>query len=319
MIPNSTASRFTRLFGTGLLVIIAFWLLFAFFWSDPDDTQGEVVRLFYVHVPSALGTYTAFIVCGLASAFYLWKKSEFADLLAHAAAEVGVVFCVLMLATGSIWGRPTWGTYWDWGDVRLVTSLVLLLLFVGYLALRAVPGDSGQRSKQASIVALVALLDIPLINRSVEWFENKTLHQKGTVLLGKIEDFNLFATFLGVVAMTGIMVWLMVHRFRIAWLRRQLLTTGLDQALLERRAEATGDVGGATAYNGFAPAIAAALAFQQTDIPGNWGYIFAGWGLSLTVLALYGLFLVREGRRLTQAVPPERRRWTTTPTDEGSR
>ena len=157
MSPESpTGSTATRVIGTAALISMALLLCAAFWWSEPDDQQGEAVRLFYLHVPVAILEYAAFIIAGVGSVMYLWKRSAFGDLLAHAAAEVGVVFCGLTLVTGSLWGRPTWGTYWDWGDVRLVTTLVLFLMYVGYLALRQVPGDPHTRSRQAAVVALVA-------------------------------------------------------------------------------------------------------------------------------------------------------------------
>ncbi|MDH4170415.1 MAG: cytochrome c biogenesis protein [Acidimicrobiia bacterium] len=233
----STGSTVTRVIGIAALIALALLLCAAFWWSEPDAQQGDAVRLFYLHVPVAILEYVAFIIAGVGSVMYLWKRSVFGDVMAHAAAEVGVVFCALTLITGSLWGRPTWGTYWDWGDVRLVTTLILLLLFVGYLALRQVPGDRHTRSKQAAIVALVALIDIPIINRSVEWWANRTLHQRSTLIEGKIEDINAFATFLGFLACGLVLSWFLVHRFRVAWLEREVATHGLERALSERRAE----------------------------------------------------------------------------------
>ena len=238
MSPESpTGSTVTRVIGTAALISMALLLCAAFWWSEPDDQQGEAVRLFYLHVPVAILEYVAFVIAGIGSVMYLWKRSTFGDLMAHAAAEVGVVFCGLTLVTGSLWGRPTWGTYWDWGDVRLVTTLVLFLMYVGYLALRQVPGDPHTRSRQAAVVALVALVNIPIVNRSVEWWANRTLHQKSTLIEGKIEDINAFATFLGFLTFTLVLVWLVIHRFRVAWFEREVDRHGLQRALDERRAE----------------------------------------------------------------------------------
>ncbi len=235
---TSTSSRLTQVLGIGWAISVVLVVCAAFWWSEPDATQGELVRLFYLHVPLAILEYVPFLLCGIGSVLFLWKRSEWGDLMAHAGAEVGVVMCALTLVTGAVWGRPTWGTYWDWSDVRLVTTLILCLLFVGYLALRRVPGDPTTRAKQAAIVALVALIDIPLINRSVEWWENRTLHQKGTIAQGKIEDINAFATLLGFIMVGLGIAFLMTHRFRIAWLERQVDRVGLDDAIAHRRAEA---------------------------------------------------------------------------------
>jgi heme exporter protein C len=113
----------------------------------------------------------------------------------------------------------------------------MFLMYVGYLALRQVPGDPHIRAKQAAVVALVALVNIPIVNRSVEWWANRTLHQRSTLIEGKIEDINAFATFLGFVTFTLLMAWLLIHRFRVGWLQREVDRHGLEQALDERRAE----------------------------------------------------------------------------------
>ncbi len=235
----TTSSRASRVIGAAALVGTVLTLLGAFVWSEPDRDQGEIVRLFYLHVPVASLTYAAFVLCGIGSALFLWKRSTWGDIVAHASARVGVLFGLLTLVTGAIWGRPTWGTYWDWGDVRLVSSLILVLLFAGYLALRSVPGDPVARGKQAAVVALVALIDIPIINRSVAWWGNRTLHQESTIIEGKIEDINAFTTFIAFVTGLLVLVWLIIHEFRLVWLARQIDDVGLDKALAERRAEAT--------------------------------------------------------------------------------
>lgn len=248
----TTGSRTTRILGLVAVVGMALLLFYAFVVTPPDDQLGDSVRLMYVHVPTAVITYVAFAVTAVGSVAYLWKRSTFWDLTAGASAEIGVVFAGLTLVTGSIWGRPTWGTYWEWGDVRLVTTLVLFLLFVGYLALRQVPADPHVRSKRAAIVALVAVIDIPIVNRSVEWWENRTLHQKATVarLDPKIDDTMLFAVVLGVAVFAVIYVWMVIHRFRIAWLEREIEEHGLDAALEERRAEARAGVDAAVRVAG---------------------------------------------------------------------
>jgi heme exporter protein C len=240
-VVTSTGSRATRLLGAVLLGGIVIHLLLSFVWSDPDADQGDLVRILYVHVPSAWVMYLAFGVTAVGGVMYLWKRSVWWDLVAGASAEVGVVFCALALVTGSIWGRPTWGTYWEWTDVRIVTTLVLLLLYVGYLAVRRIPADPHQRSRRAAVIGTVAALNIPIVHFSVDWWANRTLHQKATVNLGntELDGLMLFALFFGLLLFTGIYMWMMIHRFRIAWLDEQVDRHGLDAALAERRAEAT--------------------------------------------------------------------------------
>ena len=139
---NGTASRGSRVIGTAALIGLAVLLLFGLVISPSDagpntseNEFGQMVRILYVQVPVAIICFLAFAVTAFASAMVLWRKTEFWDLLAAASAEVGVVFTALTLVTGSLWGRVAWGTWWEW-DARLTSTALLLVLFIGYLALR---------------------------------------------------------------------------------------------------------------------------------------------------------------------------------------
>ena len=125
--------------------------------------------------------YLAFGLAAVSSLLYLWPRTRslFWDRLAAAAVEVGVVFNVCTLVSGSIWGKPTWGVWWAW-DARLTLTAVLLVLFLGYLALRRVPAEPEVRARRSAFVALFAAIDIPLVHFSVDWWN--TLHQGATVL-----------------------------------------------------------------------------------------------------------------------------------------
>jgi heme exporter protein C len=237
---GTTASRLTKVLGLVSLVGIAVLVPLVFWWSPADSDQKDLVRILYVHVPVAWLAYMAFTITAVGSAMYLWKRSLWWDLVAASAAEIGVLFCALALFTGSIWGRPTWGTYWEWTDVRIVTTLVLLLMYVGYLALRRIEGDPHQRSQRAAIVGLVAVLNIPIVRFSVDWWANRTLHQKATVRVGDtdLDGLMLFTLMFSLVVSTTLFAWMLVHRFRVAWLEEQLEQRGLDVALADRRAEA---------------------------------------------------------------------------------
>lgn len=250
---TSTSSRATRVLGVVLVFGIVFHLLLSFVWSEPDASQGDLVRIMYVHVTSAWLAYLAFAVTAFGGLMYLWKQSLWWDLVAGASAEIGVLFCALALVTGSIWGRHTWGTYWEWTDVRIVTTLVLLLLYVGYLAVRRIPSEPHQRSRRAAVVGIVAALNIPIVRFSVNWWADRTLHQKATVKLGdtELDGLMLFTLFFGLIVFTGGYVWMLIHRFRIAWLEEQIDQRGLDSALAERRAE--GERGVARAVGVAAP------------------------------------------------------------------
>ena len=147
-----------------------------------------------------------------------------------------------MLVTGSIWGRPTWNTWWEWGDVRLVTTLVLFLMILGYLALRQVPANPDLRAKRASVVGIIAAVNIPIVNRSVEWWENNTLHQKSSLTDGKLENLTLFTLFLGFIVVGISFLWLMTHRFRVGWLATEIEADGITGVIQERLNE--GNSGG---------------------------------------------------------------------------
>jgi heme exporter protein C len=160
------------------LPLIAAGLYFGLYASPPDFQQGETVRIMYIHVPTAFLAQGAYVVMALGSASFLIWKHPLGDLIARSAAPIGCVFCIICLVTGSLWGRPTWGTYWVW-DARLTSMLILLFLYFGYLALANAFDDPARGDKPAAILALVGVVNIPLIKFSVYFFN--TLHQKSTL------------------------------------------------------------------------------------------------------------------------------------------
>lgn len=246
--PGGTGSRATRLLGFAALGGLATLLVLAFVLTDPDERvdettnivtgQFDAVRLLYVHFPVAVVTYTAFIVTAIGCVMVLWKNSTWWDNTASASAEIGVLFCGLTLVTGSIWGRPIWNTWWEWGDVRLMTTVILFLIFVGYLAFRRTIVDTRVRARRSAVVGLIGAINIPIVYKSVEWWENRTLHQQSTLNELKVEDLTLFTMIFGLGVFLLVYAWLMVHRFRIGWLEHQAETAGLADAIAERRAQA---------------------------------------------------------------------------------
>ena len=142
--------------------------------SPPDRDMGDLQKIMYVHVPAAWMTFIAFFVVFVFSIRYLWKGRENDDLLAAAAAEVGAVFNGTTLMLGMLWGRPTWGVWWEW-DARLTSTLVLFMIFVGYLALRAFVEDPTQRAKWCAAIGTIGALNVPIVYMSVKWW--RTLHQ----------------------------------------------------------------------------------------------------------------------------------------------
>lgn len=176
MALSSWAMPLATTLAAGLFAVGLPWALL---YAPADYLQGESVRIMYVHVPAAwwaLGIYT---FMGVASLMSLVWRHLLADVAARAAAPVGAAFCGLCLVTGSLWGEPTWGTWWVW-DARLTSMLVLFLTYLGYLALWASIEDEQRAARLAAILCLAGLINIPIVRFSVEWWS--TLHQPASLL-----------------------------------------------------------------------------------------------------------------------------------------
>ncbi len=246
-LPSRRAVQFERAIGVAALVTTACTVWLGLWVTPPDQQQGDLVRLVYLHPGVAwVALYLAFGLAAASSLLYLWPRTRslFWDRVAAAAVEVGVVFNVCTLISGSIWGKPTWGVWWAW-DARLTSTAVLLVLFLGYLALRRVPAEPDVRAKRSAFVALFAAIDIPIVHFSVLWW--KTLHQGATVLnpdlSPTIHGSMAWTLLLGFVALTLVFVWMLLVRYRIGLLEDQLGGRELDTALRERRAEGAGGAG----------------------------------------------------------------------------
>ena len=196
----------------GVLMFAALYMVFCYVPTEAD--QGIVQRIFYFHVPCAWVAFSSFALVAIAGIFYLWLGQQVWDDLGYAAAETGMVFCTLVLVTGSIWAKPIWGAWWTW-DSRLTTTLILWLLYGGYLMLRAMAGDSEQGARFAAVVGIVAALDVPIVIVSVRLW--RTIHP--AVLVTKqgghgLEDPRMVATLLVcVAAFTLLWAWLLMLRF----------------------------------------------------------------------------------------------------------
>ena len=158
---------------------LAVGLVMAFGVAPREVTQGNVQRIMYLHVPTVLVAYLAFGIVFVASIAYLWRRDPAADRLAHASAEVGVLFTGLTIAAGAIWGKPTWGTWWTW-DARLTSVAILFVMYLGYLLLRGMIEDQERGARYAAVLGIIAALDVPLIHFSVYWW--RTLHQPPSML-----------------------------------------------------------------------------------------------------------------------------------------
>ena len=235
---RGTGNRTTRLLGALSLVTLAATAWLGLVVSPPDVVQGQLVRLIYVHPAVATVCYAGFGMCALASLAWLWPRTRSRrwDALAGASAEVGLVFCGLTLATGSIWGRGSWGVWWTW-DARLTLTALLFAVFVGYLGLRRTGGSPEGRARRSAVAAIVCALVVPVDHEATTWW--RTLHQGNTLLKSNpsIHGWQLATMGLSFVAFGVLFAWLLVHRYRLELLEDRYETEGFAAALEERRAE----------------------------------------------------------------------------------
>jgi heme exporter protein C len=160
-----------------LMAVGAFWGLFL---APADYQMGDAFRILYVHAPSAyLGTRIYVVMAVAAAIGFIWRI-KLAHAVAVSIAPLGAALVVMAMATGAIWGKPMWGTYWQWGDARLVSWLVQLFLYLGYMALHASFEDRDKADRVSAILAVVGVVNVPIIYYSVEWWT--TLHQGPTLL-----------------------------------------------------------------------------------------------------------------------------------------
>ncbi len=221
----------------GVLGLHAYYSLIL---SPPDAVQGDAVRLFYLHVPSAWLAYLSFGITTICSILYLIPKtrSDVYDTLAGASAKAGIVFCGLTLAMGSLWGRPIWGVFWAW-DARITATAVLFFLYVGYVAIRSL--DFSEKAKKRNAwLAIIAFIDVPIVHFSVNWW--RTLHQQATVfnpeLSAQIEGTMAQSLWIGVLGFTLFYILMVDRQFRKDAIMKKRNLAELDLAIEMRKAEA---------------------------------------------------------------------------------
>jgi heme exporter protein C len=214
------AGGWERGLGWVAAVAVVAGLWFAFGVAPEDAVQGNVQRIMYLHVPMAWSAYLAVIVVFVASLGYLVRRGPRWDAVAHASAELGVLFTGLALVGGSIWGKPTWGVWWTW-DPRITTTTILFLIYVGYLMLRALVEDPGKAARYAAVVGIIGALDLPLVHFSVLWW--RTLHQPPSVIRPggpTMATGMLVALLVNVLAYTILYLYLLAKRTRLERLRQ---------------------------------------------------------------------------------------------------
>jgi heme exporter protein C len=209
---------------TGTLFAIGLYLSLA---APPDYQQGETVRIMFVHVPAAWVAMMAYGFMAVASLIGLVNRHPLADVAAKQAAPLGAVFTALALITGSLWGRPMWGTYWVW-DGRLTSFLLLLFLYLGYIALWNAIENEARAAKAAAVLALVGMVNLPIIEFSVQWWT--TLHQGESILRAGgplISAVFLWPLFTMAAAYTLLFFSLLIVRMRTEIVERRIRTLAM--------------------------------------------------------------------------------------------
>jgi len=206
--------RMRSFLGGLALLALALGLYVGLWLSPPDAFQRDYVRIMYVHVPTVSVAYLSFTIVAISSVLFLWRRETAYDQVAHSAAELGVLFTGLALATGSIWGKAVWGTWWTW-DARLVTTAILFLVYVGYLLLRELAEDRDRGARLAAVIGIIGFVDIPIIHFSVVWF--RTLHQPASITRGDIRLAApmLIALVVNIVAFMVLYGYLLIARVRL--------------------------------------------------------------------------------------------------------
>jgi heme exporter protein C len=202
-------------------ILVSLYLIFIF--APNEANQGNVYRIMYLHVPCAWSAFAAYAVIFIGSVGYLWRRSQDADELAYAGAEVGFVFCSCVLITGPLWAKPIWGIWWAWGDWRLTLTLVLWLLFVAYLLLRSFFVNPSQAAMLSAVVGIIGFADVPIDYMAIRWW--RTQHPQPVIMGGP--DSGLpprmeITLFVAVGAFLCLFFYLLRQRLALGKARREL-------------------------------------------------------------------------------------------------
>jgi heme exporter protein C len=230
---TATSRSGERLLGVAALLALGLSATLSLVVAPPDALQGEVQRLMYVHVPAAWLAYLSFFVVFVSSVAYLRTSRTRWDRVAAASAEIGVLFTALAIVLGALWGKPVWGTWWTW-DPRLTTTAMLLLIYIGYIAVRRITDSPTRRARWSAVVGVVGFVDVPIVHLSVVWW--RSLHQQSTVLRfegPQIEGSMLTALLVAVGAFTIVYAYLMAVRLRVGRLEERAAREALSPRLGE--------------------------------------------------------------------------------------
>ncbi len=222
-IPDSSRGvESPRTLGIVALALMVIGSVVALFIVPEDGLQGPVQKLLYIHVPAAWTAFLAFFVVFVMSTLYLVQRDLKWDLIGAASAEIGVLFTVLALVLGSLWGKPTWGVWWTW-DPRLTTTAILLMVYVGFIMVRGFADDPDKRARWSAVVGIVGFVQVPIVYLSVYWW--RSIHQPPSSPRSMASLFLLTLLF-NVLAFTVAYAYLMVRRYRLATVELELELMG---------------------------------------------------------------------------------------------
>lgn len=229
------AGKLVPVFSVLALVLILAGLYMGFFVAPTDYKQGDSYRIIFIHVAAAwMSMFIYLVMAGWAAVGMIWS-TKLSDMMAGALAPTGAMFTFIALWTGALWGKPTWGTYWVW-DARLTSELILLFLYIGFIALRAAIDDPRRAARASALLAIVGAINIPIIYFSVRWWN--TLHQGATVspeMAPKMASTMLWAMFIMAVAFWMYTIAVVLARVRSEIIERERNTAWVSELAMESR------------------------------------------------------------------------------------
>ena len=189
------------------VIIIFVGLIYSLFLSPPDYIQGDSVRIMYVHVPSSFIALGCYALIGIASFLNLVFKIKFMSFISKSLAPIGLIFCLISIVTGSLWGKPTWGTWWVW-DARLTSMLVLFLFYIAYILSWKIIKVYEKANKVSSIIGIIGTLNLPIIRYSVDWWN--TLHQPSSITLTSAPSIHYTMLIPLIIMLIGMLLYSLV-------------------------------------------------------------------------------------------------------------
>ncbi len=215
---KSNKDGITTVLGLVTMLLMFIALLLVFGYAPIEKAMGMAQKIFYFHVPSAFMAFGSFAIVFVASILYLKSKNDKYDRVASSAAEVGVIFSILILLTGPIWARSAWGVWWTW-EPRLTTTLILFLIFVGYLMLRNYGSSGEQMKRYSAVLGIIGFLDVPLVYTSIKWWAPEvTSHPQGLELEPQMKFVLTFSFFV----FGMLLLYLILKRIELSNMRNKL-------------------------------------------------------------------------------------------------